>query len=67
MEPMDDGTQVLTRRCPSCGNIHSITVQKKDFFDGMRKLKNGERMQNAFPTLTPDEREFLTTGICSKC
>ena len=67
MEPMDDGTQVLTRRCPSCGNSHSITVQKKDFFDGMRKLKNGERMQNAFPTLTPDEREFLTTGICSKC
>lgn len=29
----------------------------------IERWQNGELIQNAFPNLTPDEREFLMTGI----
>lgn len=30
---------------------------------GLNECANGALIQNAFPTLAPDEREFLMTGI----
>lgn len=60
-------TAVLTRKCPFCGKEHSITVTQRSYLDGMNLLKKGALMQNAFPSWTPDEREFLMTGICPKC
>lgn len=37
----------------------NITMNMEDF----RKWQNGKLIQDAFPYLTPDEREFLKTGI----
>jgi hypothetical protein len=36
-------------------------------YSGLEKWKAGMRIQDAFPTFNPDQREFLMTGICSKC
>ena len=50
--------------CPFCGNTYSVTVDFEDFF----AWKHGLRLaQNAFPYLTPDERELLISGICPEC
>lgn len=64
-----DGTNTatLTRPCPICGKEYSITVNQHTYLDGLNLLLTGALIQNAFPTFTPDEREFLMTGICPTC
>ena len=62
-----DGTSTLARVCPFCGKSHSITVNNDEMEAGSYAIERGVRIQDAFPTWTPDEREFLMTGICSKC
>ena len=37
---------------------HSVTVKAEDLF----KYRNGEKIQNAFPYLSPKDREFLISG-----
>jgi hypothetical protein len=34
-----------------------------DFQAGMDKIANGALIQNAFPNLTPSQREFMMTGM----
>ena len=60
-------TVTLKRKCPFCGKEHSIEVKQRGYLDGMNKLRGGALIQDAFPDWTPDEREFLMTGICPKC
>lgn len=51
----------VTRTDPFTGNENTlelnITQEQLDRWHG------GELIQNVFPLLTPDEREFLLTGI----
>jgi hypothetical protein len=35
--------------------------------EGLKKWQNGELIQRAFPTMTPDQREVMLTGIHPKC
>lgn len=65
--PNGTKTAVLTRKCPFCGIEHSITVSQREFLDGQNMIRGGALIQDAFPTWTPSEREFLMTGICDKC
>lgn len=65
--PATSTTCTLTRTCPFCGKEHSITVDQNALTEGMQKYKEGALIQNAFPTFSADEREFLTTGICPTC
>lgn len=58
---------VLTRKCPFCGKEWSITMKCTDLENGCSQYNNGARIQDAFPMLSPNEREFLMTGICSTC
>ena len=64
---IDPDKTVLTRTCPFCGKPHSIEVDTRDLEDGMAMYDRGAMMQDAFPNLTPDEREFFMTGMCPKC
>lgn len=34
-------------------------------YNQLKAWENGELIQNAMPNLTPDEREFIQTGITS--
>lgn len=60
---MVDKTQLINR-CPFCGKRQSVMVYTKDY----KKWARGQLLaQEAFPYLTPNEREIIISGICSKC
>lgn len=40
-----------------------IGIDFNDFVKAFQSWDSGELIQNAFPTLSPDEREFIKTGI----
>ena len=56
-----DGTVTVYRRSPLTDKVRSITViaTKAQFW----RYFNGQLIQDAFPALTADEREFILTGI----
>lgn len=53
---------IFSGRC-NCGGQKEITVNGPDLF----KFRQGTLIQDAFPYLSADEREFLITGICNTC
>lgn len=54
---------IIITTCPFCGHAHEVAVNEDDFWD----WDDGKNAQDAFPYLTPDEREMLISGICPKC
>ena len=60
---MSDTTIMIEIACPFCGAVHMIEVNLVDYWD----WKDGKLAQDAFPYLTPDEREMLISGICPEC
>ena len=51
----------IIRRSPMSGetNVMDLPVTQMQ----LQEWKNGGLIQNVFPDLTPDEREFIQTGI----
>lgn len=62
-------TVTLCNDCPFCKKHYEFTIKMDydDFIDAMWKYKYGAKIQDAFPNLTPDEREQIKTGICNDC
>ena len=60
---MSDTTVMIETACPFGGAVHMIEVNLVDYWD----WKDGKLAQDAFPYLTPDEREMLISGICPEC
>ena len=63
---MDATTELsrITVLCPFCSTPSSIiapTIGLDDYF------KKGQLIQNALPTLSPEERETIKTGMCLQC
>lgn len=59
-----DGTVTSLKRCPFCGNPAEVAgIPAADF----AKYMEGELLQDAFPTLSADQREMIHTGIHPKC
>jgi hypothetical protein len=40
-----------------------LPLTEAQYLAGMRLREDGELIQNAFPTLSPVQREFLMTGM----
>lgn len=53
----------IQRVCPKCNKLQTVKVEQSQYYDWMR----GKNIQIAIPTLTPDEREILLSGICPEC
>lgn len=53
----------IANQCPWCGKDYEFKVP----YDGYIKWRSGVLIQNAFPTLTPTEREYMLTGYCADC
>jgi hypothetical protein len=53
----------ITTKCPSCGEKKIMYVSAK----GFKSWKEGGHIQDAFPTLSPDDRERLLSGLCPAC
>ena len=60
---MSDTTTLIETICPLCGAAHTIEVNLTDCWD----WEDGKCAQDAFPYLSPDEREMLISGICPEC
>ena len=53
---------LVTCRCCSKGKLLRVDINKFD------KWKSREMLaQNAFPHLTPPDRELIISGTCGKC
>ena len=54
----------LVGKCPYCDTSWTLKVSK----DAFNKFKyEGVHVQDAFPDMSPDERELLVSGICNTC
>lgn len=59
---MNKVTVIIT--CPKCKTEHGIEMTHQQH----REWQTGKKhIQNIFPNLSPDDREMLISGICSKC
>lgn len=52
----------IVRRCPFTGEMRSMMIAL-DVNDYVRYMNGGVNVQDAFPYLTADEREYIKTGI----
>lgn len=54
----------VTLICRKCGKQVNVEVNQED----LQAYESGEkRVQDAFPYLSPDERELFISGICGEC
>ena len=53
----------LTRTDPFTGKVNTMSLDIT--YEQIDSWVDGELIQNAFPNLTADEREFIQTGITS--
>ena len=56
-------TTTVNVRCPFCGKISQIVCDK----DSLAKYNGGALIQDAFPEMSPFEREVLISGMCLPC
>jgi len=57
---------IVTSTCPMCGNKTNLRLSMGAFVAWLDD-EHTTLVQNAFPTLTLDEREALITGYCATC
>ena len=61
---VDDGIMIiLLDEDNTDGKKMHFACTVEEYNDGLAKYMKGYLIQDAFPFLTPDEREFLMTGI----
>lgn len=55
----------ITRKSMFTGNVNTmqIPMTKEMFERAEAQWKAGELIQNAFPRLDPEQREFIKTGV----
>ena len=63
---ISDPTFMLRRTSLFGTNLMSIPLDPLSFISSYNKWKHGTLVQNAFPTLNADEREFILTGCLPK-
>jgi len=55
---------LITKTSPFSGNTNVMEIDVTQ--EQLSSWENGTLIQNAMPHLTPDEREFIKTGITSE-
>lgn len=60
---MENRILKIEKTCPYCGKVQTVEVPEKDYLE----WKRGKLLHKAMPTLKPEERETLLSGICSDC
>jgi hypothetical protein len=60
-----NNTMTIARKSPFNGQINKMTIplSEKEFNRCAADWQNGTLIQDAFPMLNADEREFIKTGI----
>ena len=62
---MTTDTVTIYRTCPFTQKVNPMTlpISEKQYWAGITAWESGTYIQDAFPTLNADEREFIKTGI----
>lgn len=55
---------IITRRSPISKKVHTMNLPVT--YEQVDVYMSGASIQEAFPHLTPDEREFIKTGITAE-
>jgi len=55
---------IIKRESMFTGKVHYRDINVT--YDQLADWRNGTLIQNAMPDLTPDEREFIMTGVTSE-
>jgi len=58
---------INTPRCWQCGKTGELQISSDIYFAGIKKLDEGALIQNAFPSLSSEQREQIMTGIHPEC
>jgi len=53
----------VTFECPMCSKYHYLTVEAEQYLD----FQSGELVQDAFPHMSPTDRERFISGLCPDC
>lgn len=53
----------LMKKCPVCGQVGFMDVDA----EGYTLLTQGVEVQDAFPTYSASEKQFIATGLCYNC
>lgn len=64
MTKVEQNTMEIETGCPFCGKASTIQVIFDDFVDWRYE---GKCAQDAFPYLSPEQREQIISGICPTC
>lgn len=59
---MDDMMRIECR-CPCCGAINYVRLTENEWW----RWQLGEHIQDVVPTMSPEERELLISGVCNDC
>ena len=49
--------------CPMCGIYHFLNIDFEQYLD----YQSGELVQDAFPKMSPTDRERFISGLCPDC
>ena len=49
--------------CPMCNTYHTLTVELEQYLN----YQAGELVQDAFPKMSPTDRERFISGLCPDC
>ncbi len=49
--------------CPMCNTYHTLTVEMEQYLD----YQSGELVQDAFPEMSPTDRERFISGLSPDC
>lgn len=52
---------IVKRTCPFTGKLHEVDLPITE--EQYKQWEMGEFVQDAFPNLTPDQREYIISGI----
>jgi len=58
----------LTQRSAATGNVHTVDlpISNDEYVLALYKWQQGAMIQDAFPTLSQGEREFIKSGITAE-
>jgi hypothetical protein len=59
----DSNNYIVVGECLSCKKSVMVHIPKPHLY----KYRQGAHIQDAMPTLTPGDREFLISGVCEPC
>lgn len=65
----NDHSTMIRTICPFCGRIYTfvVSMNKDEFKMRLGDYFKGSLIQNCFPEIDADTREFIKTGICIDC